>query len=188
LLDFYRIKIEAPLCPAKEEAAPLKRGEKAMNLEKLVNTAIPIFCGFLLLLLAVITLLQIVLRQFFSLGLVWSDEVLQFCMTWLVLFGSIWLTLHDRHLNTGLKLHRKLNEKQMYLIDGVLALVITVIAAVVAYRSAIFSLQQFAMDSASLSWLKMGYVFIPLPLFMLAVCYYYLKNFFKNICLIFKKK
>jgi TRAP-type C4-dicarboxylate transport system permease small subunit len=33
----------------------------------------------------------------------------------------------------------------------------------------------------------MGYVFIAVPVFMLAVCYYYLKSFFDNITHMFKK-
>jgi TRAP-type C4-dicarboxylate transport system permease small subunit len=158
-----------------------------MKLNKLIDSGIPIFSGALLVVMVTVTFLQIVLREFFDLSLNWSDEIAQFCMTWLALFGSIWLTKHDRHINTGLKLHQKFNKRLIGLIDGVLALVIVGIAAMVTYQSTIFVTQQWNMGSESLPWLKMGCVFIALPLFMLAVVYYYLKNFFKNILLIFKK-
>jgi TRAP-type C4-dicarboxylate transport system permease small subunit len=105
----------------------------------------------------------------------------------MVLFGSIWATKNNQHLNTGFKLHRKLNERQICLIDSILALIIAICAAVVAYRSAIFSFMSMDFAIVSLSWLKMGYIFISLPLAMLGICYYYLKSFFKNLGIIFKK-
>jgi TRAP-type C4-dicarboxylate transport system permease small subunit len=158
-----------------------------MKSEKLVNYGIPFLCGALLVVMVALTFLQIVLRQFFQFSLNWSDEVSQFCMTWLALFGSIWATKNNQHLNTGLKLHQKLHERQICLIDGLLALVIVAVTAVVAYRNAIFASQQWGMESLSLRWLKMGYVFVALPVAMMAFCYYYLKSFFKNLARVFKK-
>jgi TRAP-type C4-dicarboxylate transport system permease small subunit len=159
-----------------------------MKLGKLIDPGIPIFGGALLAMMVVLTFLQIVLRECFHLTLNWSDEVARFCLTWLALFGSIWATKNNQHLNTGLKLHKKLNERQISLIDGILDLVIAFIAAVVAYQTAIFAFTTMGADSLSIPWLKMGYVFIALPLFMLAVVYYYLISFFKNITRNFKKK
>jgi TRAP-type C4-dicarboxylate transport system permease small subunit len=158
-----------------------------MKLKKIVDYGIPVLCGALLLVMVLLTFLQIMLRQFFNFGLSWSDEVSQFCMTWLVLFGSIWATKNNQHLNTGLKLHQKLNERQIHLIDSILALAITAVTAVVAYRNTLFAFKAMRISSMSLPWLKMGCVFIALPITMLALCYYYFKNFFKNIARFFKK-
>jgi TRAP-type C4-dicarboxylate transport system permease small subunit len=159
-----------------------------MKLEKLINSFIPIFGGVLLVVIVLLTFLQIVLRQFFDFTFNWSDEVAQFCMTWLALFGSIWATKNNQHLNTGLKLHQRFNERQICLIDSILALVISSIGGMVAYQSAIFAFSSMSADSLSLPWLKMGYVFVAVPFFMLAVCYYYLKSFCKNIRVIFKRQ
>jgi TRAP-type C4-dicarboxylate transport system permease small subunit len=158
-----------------------------MKANKLINYGIPILGGAFLLMIVGITFLNIVLREFFDYSFNWSDEVAQFCMTWMVLIGSIWVTKSNRHLEVGIKLHKKLNERQVCLIDGILALMFAGISALVAYQGALFALQQWTMESMSLSWMKMGYVFIALPLFMLASCYYNLRNFYKNIRLIFKK-
>jgi TRAP-type C4-dicarboxylate transport system permease small subunit len=157
-------------------------------MKKLINLGIPIICVVLLSLMIVFTFLQIVLRQFSNFSLSWSDEVSQFCMSWLTLFGSIWVTKNDQHINAGLKLHRKLNQRQICLIDGILAFLIAVIAAVVACQSTRFAFMSMSISSLSLNWLKMGYIFIALPLAMLAVFYYYLKSFFKNFACVFKKK
>jgi TRAP-type C4-dicarboxylate transport system permease small subunit len=157
-----------------------------MKLGKIVNSGIPILCGTLLFLMVLFTFLQIILRQFFNFTFNWSDEVAQFCMSWNALFGLIWATKNDQHLNTGIKLHRKLNEKQIQMIDGFLALFAAVIVAVVAYQTAIFSFAAMKIESLSLSWIKMGYIFIVTPIAMLGVCYYFLKNFFMKC--FFQKK
>jgi TRAP-type C4-dicarboxylate transport system permease small subunit len=159
-----------------------------MKLGRIMDRGIPAFSGILLSIIVVLTFLQVVLRDCFKSGMNWSDEVSQFSMTWLALFGSIWVTEKAQHLNTGLKLHRKLNKWQICVIDGVIELVIAGSAAVVAYRSAIFAFTAMGADSLSLPWLKMGYIFIALPIFMLAVVNYYLKSFFKNLAFILKKE
>ncbi|MGD9156683.1 MAG: TRAP transporter small permease subunit [Bacillota bacterium] len=154
---------------------------------KLVHPGIRIFCGALLFLIVMLSFLQIILREFFNYTFNWSDEVSQFCMTWLALFGSIWVTKKGQHLNTGIKLHQKFNERQIRLIDGALALMIAGATAVVAYQSAIFSLTAMEIQSMSLPWLKMGYVFIVLPFTMVVLCYYHLKCFFENLAFILEK-
>ena len=157
-----------------------------MKSGKLINSGIPILCGTLLALMVLLTFLQIVLRQFFNYTFNWSDEVSQFFMSWNALFGIIWVTKNGQHLNTGIKLHKKLKERQIALIDAILALFIAAIAAIVAYQTLIASFSAMGTESLSLGWLKMGYVYLALPLAMLSVCYYYLKSFFQKLALIFK--
>jgi TRAP-type C4-dicarboxylate transport system permease small subunit len=159
-----------------------------MKLEKLVNFGIPIICGVLLVVIVTVTFAQIVLRNCFDSGLPWYDDIAQFSMSWMVLFSTIWLTKNNQHLNTGLKLHQKLNKRSIYLIDGILALVVASIAAVIAYQSAIFAFSSMNIESLALPWLKMGYVFVMLPIAMLGVFYYYLKDFFKNLASLFKRE
>jgi TRAP-type C4-dicarboxylate transport system permease small subunit len=158
-----------------------------MRFGKFINLGIPILCGILLLIMVLLTFLQIVLRQFFNYTLNWSDEVAQFCMSWNALFGMIWVTKNDQHINAGFKLHKKLNEKQIAFIDAILALFIAIIAAIVAYQTAIASFSAMGTESLSLSWIKMGYVYLPLPITMLSVSYYYIKIFLKKMIPIFIK-
>jgi TRAP-type C4-dicarboxylate transport system permease small subunit len=158
-----------------------------MKIDKIINSGIPILCGILLFVIVLLTFLQIILRNFFDSGIYWSDSVAQYSMSWMVFLGSIWLTKYGQHLNTGLKIHRKINKRQVSLIDSLLTLIIVGIAAVVTYQTTITSLTAMKVESLVFSWMKMGYVFIALPLFMLAVCYYYLKSFLQNLVLIIKK-
>ncbi|MGD9156046.1 MAG: TRAP transporter small permease subunit [Bacillota bacterium] len=158
-----------------------------MKPEKLIDFGIPIICGTLLMTIVTVTFLQIVLRNFCNFGLPWYDDVSQFSMSWMVLFSSIYLTKNDQHLNTGLKLHQKLNKWQICLIDGVLALAISSIAVVITYQTAMFAFSAMSIEALALPWIKMGVVFIMLPIAMLSVFYYYIKNFLKNFGFIFKK-
>jgi TRAP-type C4-dicarboxylate transport system permease small subunit len=159
-----------------------------MKLNKIVNSLIPVLCGALLVVMVALTFLQIIFREFYDFSMSWSDEVSQFCMTWMVLLGLIWVTKNNQHLNTGLKLHKKLNERQICLIDSLLTLIVAVVTGVIAYHSAIFSLRQWDMESLSISWVKLGYIFVVLPIAMLALCYYYSKDFLKNLGRFFTKE
>jgi TRAP-type C4-dicarboxylate transport system permease small subunit len=169
----------------KREAAPRKWSEKRMKLEKIINSGIPILCGVLLSLIVALTFSQVILRQIFNFSLPWCDESSQFCMMWMVLLGSIYLTKHGQHINTGLKVHQKLNKRLIGIIDGILALATVGCAAVVTYQSAIFAFSGF--KAVSLPWFNMVFVYIAVPLFMLTLCYYYLRIFLKNLGLIFDK-
>jgi TRAP-type C4-dicarboxylate transport system permease small subunit len=154
-------------------------------IEKLIDSGVPILCGIMLILMVMFIFLQIVVREFFNISLNWSDEGAQFCMMWMVLLGSIYLTKHGQHINTGIKVHRKLNKRLKALIDASLALVTVGSAAVIAYQSFIFAFSGY--KAVSLHWFNMVYIYIAVPIFMLALDYYYLKSFFENLALVFKK-
>lgn len=158
-----------------------------MKSDKVVDLVIPTICGLLLVLMVSFFFLQIFLREIFNISLSWTDQTSQFCMTWLTFLGSIWCDKNNQQLNTGLKLHKKLNNKMVGLIDGILAIFIAAIVAVVVYQSVIHAFVSMNTESLALPWFKMGYVYIALPLAMLATCYYYLKSFLKNFARVFKK-
>jgi TRAP-type C4-dicarboxylate transport system permease small subunit len=156
-----------------------------MKIEKLFNSVIPVLCGVFLTLIIIFTFSQVVVRNFFDATIVWSDELSQFCMMWMVLIGSIYLSKYNLHINTGLKIHQKLNKRFIALIDSIIALAAVGSAGVVAYQSALFAFSGY--KAISLPWLSMVYVYIAMPLFMLAMCYYYSKNFFGNLVKVFKR-
>jgi C4-dicarboxylate transporter DctQ subunit len=156
-----------------------------MKIEKLFNFVILVLCGVFLALIVMFTFSQVVVREFFNATLVWSDELSQFCMMWMTLIGSIYLSKYNLHINTGLKIHQKLNKRLVALIDSIIALATVGSVAVVAYQSVIFAFSGY--KAISLPWLNMVYVYIAVPLFMLAMGYYNLKNFFGNLVNIFKK-
>jgi TRAP-type C4-dicarboxylate transport system permease small subunit len=156
-----------------------------MKIEKLFDSFILILCSVFLALITMFIILQVVVREFFNSTLVWSDELSQYCMMWMALLGSIYLTKYNLHINTGLKVHHKLNKRLVALIDALVALAAVGSAAVVAYQSALFAFSGY--KAVSLPWMNMVFVYIAMPLFMLAMCYYYLKSLFVNLVNIFKR-
>ncbi len=53
---------------------------------------------FLLSFLVVFSLLQIVLRNFFSTGIIWGDELLRHGVLWISLLGAARATLENKHI------------------------------------------------------------------------------------------
>jgi TRAP-type C4-dicarboxylate transport system permease small subunit len=158
-----------------------------MKLGKIIDVGIPILGGVLLVLIVVCSFLPVILREFFKFGFVWFDDLSQYCMVWMIYVGSIWVTKNNQHLCIGVKLHRNLNKRLVCLIDGILALLIVISVTSIAYNSAIFFLSRLGLESMTIPCIKMGYVYIALPLAMLALGYYYLQSFIKNVLHIFKK-
>jgi C4-dicarboxylate transporter DctQ subunit len=156
-----------------------------MKIEKWFTSFIPILCTVFLALITMFIFLQVVVREFFNSTLAWSDELSQYCMMWMALIGSIYLSKYNLHINTGLKIHQNLNKRLVALIDALVALATVGSAAVVAYQSAMFAFSGY--KAISLPWLNMVFVYVAMPLFMLTMCYYYLKSFFENLVNIFKR-
>jgi C4-dicarboxylate transporter DctQ subunit len=159
-----------------------------MKSEKLINSIIPIICGALLVIIVALTFWQIILRNLFNSTLSWSDDISQFAMSWLALFGSIWATQNNKHLDAGIKIHKRFNKRLSCLIEAMLALVIAGVAGLLVHQSTIFCFTAMDTESLALPWLKMGYVFAAMPLAMFFLCCYYLKIFFKNFAGVFKKE
>ena len=93
-------------------------------LEKLEDILLPLLF-ILTLLLAV---LQIILRNVFSSGLVWADPLLKVMVLWLGMLGALYATRKRRHIKIDILRHylkpglRKLTGQLVYLISGVICL------------------------------------------------------------------
>ena len=64
--------------------------------------------AFLVVLLGAMVLLgfaQIVLREIFSTGLIWADELIKLMVLWLAMVGSIAATRDDRHIRIDVLSH-----------------------------------------------------------------------------------
>jgi C4-dicarboxylate transporter, DctQ subunit len=83
---------------------------------------------FLLLVMLFMAFGQVVLRNFFSGGIVWGDIVLRHLVLWIGFLGAALATSGERHLNIDL-LTRYLPER----VKGVVATVADIFAAVVCY-------------------------------------------------------
>lgn len=93
-------------------------------LEKLEDILLPLLF-ILTLLLAVV---QIIMRNVFSSGLVWADPLLKVMVLWLGMLGALYATRKRRHIKIDILRHylkpglKKLTSQFVYLVSGVICL------------------------------------------------------------------
>lgn len=82
----------------------------------------------------VLAVLQIFLRNFFDAGIVWSDILLRIIVLWIGMFGAMYASRNNEHINIeiGLKL---LSEKVKPYVQAVVFLFTAVICGIVAWYS-----------------------------------------------------
>jgi len=115
---------------------------------------------------------QIVMRNMFNFGFIWSDEVLRMLVLWIALAGAVAASRSDRHINVAV-LDRFLPEKVRRAVKIVLHLFTAGICGVVTWHSV-----KFVQTSREFGDLLMGGVpaWLPqliLPLGFGLICYRY---------------
>lgn len=102
-------------------------------IEKINSFVASIEAFFLVVMLSVMIVLgffQVVLRDFFSYGFTWADELLRNLMLWSALMGGSLATKAGRHINIDIiarTLHGRRQALAEVLVDGVSALVCLVL-------------------------------------------------------------
>ena len=142
----------------------------------------------LVLLLAALMLLavgQIVMRIFFSSGLVWADELLKLMVLWIALIASVAASRSGRHLRIDVLSHfmpPRLSRLPKLIAEGFAA----AICGILAYESWRFVMLSYEFEDTVLvdtpAWLAHGIVPVAFALmsyrFLLATCreaYYLLR-------------
>ena len=94
------------------------------SLEKLEDFLLPAL--FILTLL--LSVLQIILRNVFSSGLVWADPLLKIMVLWLGMFGALYATRKRRHIKIDILKHylkpklKRLTSQFVYFVSGIICL------------------------------------------------------------------
>ena len=87
--------------------------------------------------IASISLLQIILRNFFDSGISWATPMLGVLLLWLTLSGAVVAVRKDRHISINI-LARNFSPPIMCLTYAMTKLFTTIVCAVVAYYGALF--------------------------------------------------
>lgn len=94
------------------------------TLEKLEDFLLPVLF-FLTLILAV---LQIIMRNIFSSGIVWAEPVLKIMVLWLGMLGALYATRKRRHIKIDVLRHylkptfQRLTSQFMYFVSSIICL------------------------------------------------------------------
>lgn len=131
--------------------------------------------AFLVIILTGMILLaaaQIIMRNFFNFGFIWSDEVLRMLVLWIALGGAVAASRGDKHINVAI-LDRFLPDKARAVVKGVIHLFTAGICGIVTWHSI-----KFVQTSREFGDLLMGDIPAWLPQLIMPIgfgliCYRY---------------
>lgn len=139
-------------------------------LEKLEDFLLP----SLFILTLFLAVLQIIMRNVFSSGIVWAEPLLKIMVLWLGMFGALYATRKRRHIKIDILNHflkpalRKLTHQFVYLVSGLICLLCS-------YFSMTFLLLEYEDGGKAFmqvpAWLVES--IIPIALFIMALRFIY---------------
>jgi TRAP-type C4-dicarboxylate transport system permease small subunit len=137
----------------------------------------------LLLLMIVMAVLQILLRDLFSTGIVWSDVLVRILVLWVGLVGAMVASRQGRHINIDI-MDRYLSERAKIVARSVVDFFTALICLIGAYYGLRFVQMEFSVGGRAFakvpSWLCES--IIPIGFMVMAVRYSLLfVNNFKKI-------
>lgn len=116
---------------------------------------------------------QVIFRYVLLKPLSWSEELAGYLFSGVIFFGSVLLFRESRHINMSLIVDSIKNSFVRKLVVVVAHLFSFFFLAVVVYYSFPMSLMilEFEVVSPSMEWLKMGYIFLIVPVAsLLSLC------------------
>lgn len=144
--------------------------------------------GGLLLFVVGLTFFQVLLRFLFKGYLAWGEEISRYVMVWMTYIGAIWLSKNGKHLSVGINLQKNLGRETVIIIDILINLCLMTVSLVVTYYGVLFVQSTLNYAATSISWLRMGYIFMLMPVAMAIITYYALKNIIGNFGELFRKR
>jgi TRAP-type C4-dicarboxylate transport system permease small subunit len=97
-----------------------------ISFKNVINNFEEIGAGFFLIVTTVLVLMNVFLRYFFNMGIIWSEEVATGCFVWSVFLGSA--ACYKRKLHVGVDmLLKKFSKKNQDIINFVIYIILLVI-------------------------------------------------------------
>lgn len=148
---------------------PVSRSGWIGRLGKLLEDALLVG---LLITLVVIAALQIVLRNVFSTGLTWSDELMRLLVLWLAMAAAVAASRDDRHIAIDV-LSRFLAGRSLSATRAVIAAFTASVCALLTWHSGRFVFQAYEYEDVLLGGLPAWpfQVIIPLAFFLMTLRY-----------------
>lgn len=104
--------------------------------------------ALILVMMVVIATIQIILRNFFDLGLVWADPLLRAMLLWLGLLGAVAASHNDKHISIDL-LSKFLSRRWLPWARMITSLFTALICILVAFHSARFVIDEYVYQTPS---------------------------------------
>ena len=138
-----------------------------------------ILIGLFLIMLGMATV-QILLRNFFSTGIVWGDVMLRIIILWIGLVGAMVASRKGDHISVDL-IARYLPQQLKGLVKGICALVTALVCTVVAYYSLQFVFREFEEGGIAFAKMPVWVCEAIIPLAFTAIALRYFITSFNNL-------
>ena len=151
--------------------------------QRIINLVEDYILVGLLLLMIVMAVLQILLRDLFATGIVWSDILVRILVLWVGLVGAMVASRQGRHINIDI-MDRYLSERAKIVVRSVVEVFTAIICLIAAYYSLRFVQMEFSIGGRAFakvpSWLCES--IMPFAFMVIAIRYVLLSvNNFKKI-------
>lgn len=130
---------------------------------------------------------QIVLRNFFDIGLPWSDELLRMLVLWVALAGAVAASRYDKHINIAV-LDRFLSLKVKKWVSLLIHLFTVVICAIVAWFCLQFVLTSREYEDLILGNVPAWWLQSALPIGFVLIVWRYLLFLLADIVALFSRE
>lgn len=126
----------------------------------------------MLLLAIVLAVVQIFLRNFFDSGIVWGDVLLRIIVLWIGMFGAMYASRNNEHINIELGI-KHLSKKAKPYVQTVVFVFTATVCAIVAWHSVGFIISEYHEGSMAFAkvpvWVTEA--IIPIAFFIIALRY-----------------
>lgn len=94
------------------------------------------FLVSLVIFMVILAFLQVVLRNFFDLGIIWGDILLRHMVLWVGFIGASLATKNNKHINIDVfkRLHKGISQRLINLVINIVAALVSAYLAFAAYR------------------------------------------------------
>lgn len=140
--------------------------------------------GVSLLAMFLVLFVQVLLRYFFRIGIIWTDEFSRYLMLWIIMLGASVMTFDDSHIRISL-----LEDVAPVLKKGfkvIRYLIICVFSAILIY----YSMDMVKMNFSSLSSnmrIPMAYVYLCFPISAVSMLFFALLQLIKTVSTLFHR-
>ena len=124
--------------------------------------------------------LQLVLRAFFSTGVMWADEILRHSVLWVCFIGASLASQSDRHIRMDI-LTRFVSERGKKVLDFFSTLSAFIICIVLTRSSFLFVLGEYATHSTLNSGMPAWMIQAIIPVGFFFMSFRFLLKFLENI-------
>lgn len=128
---------------------------------------------------------QIVMRNFFNVGFIWSDEMLRMLVLWIAVAGAVAASRTDKHINIAI-LDRFLPERARLAVKALIHLFTAGVCGIVAWNSFLFVQMSHEFGDVLMGNIPAWWAQGILPVGFALICYRYTLFVIKDIWGFFK--